>query len=106
MELLGRGRIPLDVRDGITRGAAVSITLDGKSIVAFDGETIASVMTAEEGLTIRETFGGEPRGVFCGMGVCFDCLVIVNDVPNTRSCVTLVAEGMAVLRQTGRGKQL
>lgn len=106
MEILGRGRIPLDASDGIIRGAPVHITVDGESLTAFDGETVAAAMAAEKGLAMRETFGGEQRGIFCGMGVCFDCLVIVNDIPNTRSCMAYVAEGMSVTRQVGRGKQV
>ena len=51
----------------------------------------------------RTTRGGAPRGVFCGMGVCFDCLVVVDGIPNTRACVTWVREGMNVQRQVGFG---
>ena len=52
-------------------------------------------------LRTRHTVGGEPRGVFCGMGVCFDCLVVVDGVPNTRACTTWVRDGMQVARQEG-----
>ncbi len=59
-------------------------------------------MIAERGeLALRTTAGGEPRGVFCGMGVCFDCLVVVDGVPSTRACVTWVRDGMAVATQVG-----
>ena len=49
----------------------------------------------------RTTPTGEPRGIFCGMGVCFDCLVVVDGIPNTRACVTWAREGMVVARQDG-----
>lgn len=68
---------------------------------AFLGETVATVLLAEGHVAMRTTPWGEPRGVFCGMGVCFDCLVVVDGVPNTRACTTLVAEGMEVSRQAG-----
>ena len=45
--------------------------------------------------------GGEPRGIFCGMGVCFDCLVVVDGVTNTRACAAWAREGMDVRRQAG-----
>jgi NADH dehydrogenase/NADH:ubiquinone oxidoreductase subunit G len=41
--------------------------------------------------------------VFCGIGVCFDCLVVVDGVPNTRACMTWVREGMHIERQDGLG---
>jgi aerobic-type carbon monoxide dehydrogenase small subunit (CoxS/CutS family) len=50
---------------------------------------------------MRTTTVGEPRGVFCGMGVCFDCLVVVDDKPNTRACMTWVKEGMNIQTQDG-----
>jgi aerobic-type carbon monoxide dehydrogenase small subunit (CoxS/CutS family) len=56
---------------------------------------------AEGVVALRHTPGGAPRGVFCGMGVCFDCLVVVDGVPNTRACMTPVAEGMRIQRQAG-----
>jgi predicted molibdopterin-dependent oxidoreductase YjgC len=102
MDLLGRGRIPLGNNDGMVRGAPINLTLDGQGVVAYEGETIAAVIVVDEGLATREASSGEHRGIFCGIGVCFDCLVIVNGVPNTRACMTYVVEGMSVSRQTGR----
>jgi D-hydroxyproline dehydrogenase subunit gamma len=86
---------------GLERGAQVHLTLDGAAVTAYEGESVATLLLAEGRTATRRTVGGEPRGVFCGMGVCFDCLVIVDGVPNTRACVTWVREGMAVARQDG-----
>ena len=94
-------RLPL--QHGLERGPAVSLTLDGRPVTAYEGESIATLLLAEGHLTTRWTRNGEPRGVFCGMGVCFDCLVIVDGIPNTRACVTWVCEGMEVSRQDGYG---
>jgi predicted molibdopterin-dependent oxidoreductase YjgC len=88
---------------GLERGAPVSLTLDGRTVTAYEGETLAAVLLAEGHLATRTTTGGSPRGVYCGMGVCFDCLVVVDGVPNTRACVTWVREGMDVSRQDGFG---
>jgi predicted molibdopterin-dependent oxidoreductase YjgC len=94
-------RLPL--HHGLERGPAVTLTLDGRRVTAYEGESIATVLLAEGHVATRRTQGGAPRGVFCGMGVCFDCLVVVDGVPNTRACVTWVREGMVVSRQDGLG---
>jgi D-hydroxyproline dehydrogenase subunit gamma len=88
---------------GLERGAPVSFSLDGHTVTAYEGETVAAALLAEGHLAMRTTPGGSPRGVYCGMGVCFDCLVVVDGVPNTRACVTWVREGMDVARQDGFG---
>ena len=93
------GRIPLD--GNIERGAAVTIDLTGKPVTAYLGESVATVLLSEEIVAMRTTTVGEPRGVFCGMGVCFDCLVVVDDKPNTRACMTWVKDGMNIRTQYG-----
>ena len=50
---------------------------------------------------MRMTRGGAPRGLYCGMGVCFECLVIVDGVPNTRACMTWVRDGMEIRQMNG-----
>jgi predicted molibdopterin-dependent oxidoreductase YjgC len=86
---------------GLERGAQVVLTLDGRPVTAYEGESVAALLLAEGITTTRWTRGGEPRGVYCGMGVCFECLVVVDGVPNTRACVTWVRDGMTVERQAG-----
>ena len=86
---------------GLERGPQVSVTIDGRPVPAHLGESVAAVMLAEGLAATRLTRGGAPRGVFCGMGVCFDCLVTVDGVPNTRACVTWVEDGMVIARQEG-----
>jgi predicted molibdopterin-dependent oxidoreductase YjgC len=85
----------------VERGPAVSVSLDGRAVTAYEGETVATLLFAEGVIATRTTVAGEPRGVFCGMGVCFDCLVVVDGVPNTRACMTPVVDGMRVQRQNG-----
>ena len=92
-------RLPLGPE--LDRGPRVEIVLDGVPTDAYEGETVATVLIAEGHHATRTTVGGEPRGVFCGMGVCFDCLVVVDGVPNTRACMTWVRDGMQVSRQDG-----
>ncbi len=86
---------------GLERGAPVSLTLEGRAVTAYAGESVAGMLLAEGHSATRTTQAGDPRGVYCGMGVCFDCLVVVDGVPNTRACVTWVREGMVVSRQNG-----
>lgn len=86
---------------GLERGAQVRLTLDGAPVTAYEGESVAAVLLTEGHAATRRTPGGEPRGLYCGMGVCFDCLVVVDGVPNTRACVTWVRDGMVVARQDG-----
>ena len=96
----------LDMPRGLERGDQVHITVDGHARTAYLGESVAAVLIADGELTIRTTIGGDPRGMFCGMGTCFDCLVIVDGVPGTRSCITWVSEGMDIARQSGHGERL
>ena len=95
------GRRPLP--PSVTRGPELELTLDGVPVRAHLGETVATVLMAEHRLAVRTTTGGAPRGLFCGMGTCFDCLVVVDGVPNTRACMTWVRSGMEVSRQHGLG---
>ena len=85
----------------VKRGKEVSLLIDDERVTAHEGESVASVMMLEDKVAMRTTTDGQPRGVFCGMGVCFDCLVVIDDVPNTRACMTWVKEGMTVKTQRG-----
>jgi aerobic-type carbon monoxide dehydrogenase small subunit (CoxS/CutS family) len=78
--------------------------LDGEPITAFAGETVAAALFAASRRTLRITaVAGTPRGVFCGMGVCYDCLVVIDGEPSRRACLTFAAEGMRVETQHGFG---
>ena len=78
--------------------------VDGIPRQAFEGETVASVMLANRTRILRTTRkAGEPRGLFCGIGVCYDCLVIVNGKANVRACMTKAIPGMKVQTQEGVG---
>jgi aerobic-type carbon monoxide dehydrogenase small subunit (CoxS/CutS family) len=70
--------------------------VDDEPITAFAGESVASVLLALGRRTLRHTEHGAPRGLYCGMGICFDCLVRVDGVENVRACLTAVAEGMRI----------
>jgi NADPH-dependent 2,4-dienoyl-CoA reductase/sulfur reductase-like enzyme len=77
------------------RGRAITIFVDGQPVIAYEGETVAAVLLAETRRTFRRTPGrNEPRGLFCGIGVCYDCLVTVNGQANVRAGQTPGVEGM------------
>ncbi len=78
------------------RGQAVTITVDGVPLQAYLGETIAGALLANGQRAWRRTESGKPRGLFCGMGICFDCLVTVDGVSNVRACITPVSDGMVI----------
>ena len=78
----------------------ISIEVDGEKIEAYEGEPIAAALWAAGIRNFRYTTKrNEPRGYFCGIGLCTDCKMIVNGVPNIRTCVTLVQDGMKIKRQ-------
>ena len=80
----------------VDRGRAIRITVDGVPVPAYEGETIAGALLASGRRAWRHTRHGQPRGLYCGIGLCFDCLVTVDGTPNVRACLTPVAAGMVV----------
>jgi predicted molibdopterin-dependent oxidoreductase YjgC len=91
---------PLDLADA-RPGPAFTVTLDGREIEALPGQTVAAALWAAGVTSWRTTRGeGRPRGVFCGIGVCFDCLVTVNGDRDVRACQRRVADGDVVESQS------
>lgn len=79
------------------RGPALIIEVDGEQVEAYAGESVAAVLLAKGRRVLRRTSkDGAPRGIFCGIGVCFDCLVTIDGVPGVRACMTPVRSGMTV----------
>ncbi len=82
----------------------VTIFFDGRPITALKDEPISAALVNAGIVSFRKTDrNGEPRGIFCAIGRCTDCMMIVDGVPNTRTCVTAVREGMHVRTQNGLG---
>ena len=78
----------------------VTIEIDGQKIEALEGEPIASALWNAGIRDFQYTRKRkEPRGYFCGIGLCTDCKMIINGVPNVRTCITLVQDGMKIQRQ-------
>lgn len=81
----------------VQRGKAIKITVDGKSMEANEGETIATVLLSAGIQTFRFSQKNKtPRGIYCGMGICYECLVTVDGVHAVRACVTPIVDGMVI----------
>ena len=84
-------------------GEGVTLTIDGRGIVASAGDTVAAALLAAGITQCRTTpVSGAPRAPFCMMGVCFDCLVTIDGVGNRQACLTRVRDGMRVEMQHGK----
>ncbi|HWV78268.1 MAG TPA: (2Fe-2S)-binding protein [Isoptericola sp.] len=78
----------------------LTITLDGEPFAGTEGQTIAGMLLAARRRSWRTTsVDAAPRGVFCGIGVCFDCLVTVNGARDVRACLRRAADGDVVETQ-------
>src|SRR5437899_6909745 len=87
----------------VERGAAVAITVDGKTLGARAGDTVAAALLAAGIDHCRTTpVSGAPRAPYCLMGVCFDCLVTIDGVGSRQACLVPVRDGMAVETQQGK----
>ena len=84
----------------------VQIIVDGNPIMARKDEKILAALIANGIIVNRYTAKNhEPRGLFCGIGQCTDCAMVVNGKPNVRTCITAVKEGMVIETQQGLGKR-
>ena len=82
--------------DSLQRGKEIIFFVNGRATAAHVGETIHSALIAAGYRQFRKSKTDQPRGVFCGMGVCYECQVSVNKASARRACVTVVEEGMEV----------
>ncbi len=84
------------------KGRKVTFTFDGKEMEGFEGEPIAVALRAAGVMIHRYTQKRhEPRGIFCAIGRCTDCVMVVDGRPNIRTCMTPLKEGMQVETQYG-----
>lgn len=76
---------------------SIALTIDGKASSATAGVSVAAALENAGILACRTSVTGEPRGVLCAMGICFECRVAIDGVPHRRACMEVVREGMSVL---------
>ncbi len=83
--------------DRMPREPAVTVTVNGRPVRAHWGQTVHAALVAAGFLAVRKSkLLHTPRGPFCGMGVCYECLVTINGEPNQRACMRLVSPGMEI----------
>jgi predicted molibdopterin-dependent oxidoreductase YjgC len=84
------------MNDNIRYGPPILFTVDGETLQAHAGQTIAAALYTSGRRVFRHTrVNGKPRGLYCAMGVCFDCVVKVNG-ETARACMRYVEDGMQV----------
>ena len=74
-----------------------TIIVDGTPLSALEGQSVAAVLVRNGTWNFqRNSVSGEPRGPYCGMGVCFECEVTIDGVPARRACLIAVRDGMFI----------
>jgi predicted molibdopterin-dependent oxidoreductase YjgC len=87
------------------RGERVAFTFDGVEMEGFEGAPIAAALHANGVRVYRETPNMKrPRGFFCAIGKCSSCFMVVDGIPNVRTCITPLEPGMKVETQRGKGR--
>lgn len=80
----------------ITRGTSFEIEVDGRRVLAYEGESLATVLMAAGIRAFEHHTPHAPSRLFCGMGTCQQCLVTIDDLPNCQACQTFARPGMKV----------
>jgi len=90
-------QLSIRLDSNVERGRPVQIAVDGQLIEAYEGESLAAAMLAAGCRIFRHIHPqGQPRGIFCGMGVCYECLVTVAGRERVRACIASVEDGMRI----------
>jgi len=98
----GEGKTDLRLTHGVRRGQKITMFLNDRPVTAYLGESVAAALMAEGHIAFRRTARrGDFRGLFCGMGICYDCLVVIDGEPGRRACMIEVRDGMHVKLQQG-----
>jgi len=79
----------------------ITLLVNGVETVAWEGETVASVLLRVPDAGRRSPVSGKPRLPYCQMGVCFECLAIVDGIASTQGCLVPVRQGMRIEGQRG-----
>lgn len=86
-------------------GETLTLDFEGQSLTVMRGLSVAAALLLAGVSTTRTTpVSGAPRAPYCMMGVCFDCLMVIDGMADRQACMMTVAEGMTVRRQHGGGE--
>ncbi|HET6185293.1 MAG TPA: (2Fe-2S)-binding protein [Acetobacteraceae bacterium] len=83
-------------------GAVLRLEFEGEAVLAREGDSVAAALLAAGARAFRDTaISASPRGPYCMMGVCFECLVEIDGIANRQACMVPAADGMKIRRQRG-----
>jgi len=86
------------------RDAQINFTFDGAALTAYKGETIAAALHAAGVRALAHSHNDKrPRGLYCAIGNCSSCMMVVDGESNVKACVELVRDGMIVQTQPDKG---
>ncbi len=88
--------------DGSGKKPDMTVYVNGAETPAWEGETVAGLMLRLPEAGRASTVGGDPRLPYCQMGVCFECLAIVDGVASRQGCLVPVRQGMRIDSQHGK----
>lgn len=78
----------------------ITLTINGRDVAAAPEQTVWSAMALDgQRETRKAALSGDARSAYCAMGVCFECLVEIDGIPNQQACLRRVADGMTVCSQ-------
>jgi aerobic-type carbon monoxide dehydrogenase small subunit (CoxS/CutS family) len=87
---------------GARASGSFTVRVDGAEVTAYDGDSVAAVLVRDGRVSWRRTrHGDRPRGLFCGIGACHDCLVTVDGVAGVRACIAPAAPGADIATSGG-----
>jgi D-hydroxyproline dehydrogenase subunit gamma len=92
------------ITQNVERPSPVTILVNGNPVTAYEGESLATALIASGTLVMSRDSSGRPRSPFCNMGICFECLVTVEEaaprsgttVRRVRACLAAVRPGLLV----------
>jgi sarcosine oxidase subunit alpha len=74
----------------------IEIVVNGRVVRSLAGSTVAAALLGAGVSTFRRSVRGDPRGPLCGMGICYECRVTIDGVPQQRACLVPITTGMTV----------
>lgn len=86
----------------VQRGSKITLLVNGRKVLAYKGESVHVALTSAGIRNFRTSQTGRPRGVFCGMGICYECLVTINNIPGQRACMTLAEDEMEIITENNK----
>jgi len=90
---------PVSINENIPQDCRFSISFEGQIYQAISGDTVGAALLRANHLSFRQASPTDARGPYCMMGICFECLVVIDGKPNQQACQTMARAGMEIERQ-------